>query len=169
MRSETLEQILKVISVAAQRYDLGNGIDNTYQYAINRVSQDYRVAYQTIGDACRRRLGLDHVGEFKTMLRSSLEGDPSQLRDLLLRNTSQFYHDRIHDFFSKMKNGGTTSKIEATKNPETFVTYTVQLRKSDSDVLRALAQLLDGQPEEIFVELVVEAIKDRMKKAVNQL
>jgi hypothetical protein len=168
MRSETLEQILKVISVAAQRYDLGDGIDHTYQYAISRVSQEYRVAYQTIGDACRRRLGLNHVGEFKTMLKSSLEGDPSQLRDLLLRNISQFYHDRIDDFFSKLKNGGPTSKVVA-KKPDTFVTYTVQLRKGDSDVLRALAQLLGGQPEEIFVEIAVEALKDRMKKAVNQL
>jgi hypothetical protein len=168
MRSETLEQIFKVISVAAQRYDLGDGIDQTYQDAVRRVRQEYGVAYQTIGDACRRRLGLDHVDEFKTMLKSSLEGDPSQLRDLLLRNTAQFYHDRIDDFFSKLKNGGPTSKFVARK-PDMFVTYTVQLRKGDSDVLRALAQLLGGQPEEIFVEIAVEALKDRMKKAVNQL
>jgi len=155
--------------VAVQRYDLGNGIDDTYQYAVTRVSQEYHVAYQTIGDACRRRLGLDHVGEFKTMLKSSLEGDPSQLRDLLLRNTSHFYHVQIDDFFSRLKNNGTKSKIVAPKKPETFITYTIQLRKSDSDILMALAQLLGGQPEEVFVDVAVEAIKDRMKNAVNQL
>jgi hypothetical protein len=168
MRQETLEQILKVISLAAQRYSIGDGIDRSYQYGVSRVSQEYGIAYQTIGDACRRRLGLDHVGEFKMMLKDSIEGDPSQLRDVLMRKTSRFYHDRINDFFPKLRNGGTTNEIKA-KNPDTFVTYTVQLRKGDSDVLRALAQLLSGEPEEVLVDVAVEAIKDRMKKAVNRL
>ena len=167
MRQETLEQILKVISLAAQRYSIGDRIDRSYQYGVNRVSQEYEIAYQTIGDACRRRLGLDHVGEFKTMLKDSFEGNPSQLRDVLVRKTSRFYHDRINDFFSNLSNGATT-EIKA-KKPDTFVTYTVQLRKGDSDVLRALAQLLSGEPEEVLVDVAVEAIKDRMKKAVNQL
>ena len=168
MRQETLEQILKVISLAAQRYSVGDRIDRSYQYGVNRVSQEYGIAYQTIGDACRRRLGLDCVGEFKTMLKASFEGDPSQLREVLVRKTSRFYHDRINDFFSNLSNGGATTKIKA-KKPDTFVTYTVQLRKGDSDVLRALAQLLSGEPEEVLVDVAVEAIKDRMKKAVNQL
>ena len=168
MRQETLEQILKVISSAAQRYSIGDGIDHSYQYGVKRVSQEYGIAYQTVGDACRRRLGLDHVGEFKTMLKDSLEGNSTELCDVLIRKTSRFYHDRINDFFSKLRNGGATTEIKA-KKPDTFVTYTVQLRKGDSDVLRALAQLLCGEPEEILVEVAVEAIKDRMKKAVNQL
>jgi hypothetical protein len=70
--------------------------------------------------------------------------------------------------FSNLSNGGATTEIKA-KKPDTFVTYTVQLRKGDSDVLRALAQLLSGEPEEVLVDVAVEAIKDRMKKAVNQL
>jgi len=168
MRQETLEQILKVISLAAQRYSIGDGIDRSYQYAVNRVSQEYKIAYQTIGDACRRRLGLDHVGEFKTMLRACLEGDSKQLRDVLMRKNSRFYHDKINDFFSKLKNGGAITEIKAEK-PDIFVTYTVQLRKSDSDVLKALAQLLSIEPEEVLVNVAVEAIKDRMKKAVSQL
>lgn len=168
MRQETLEQILKVISLAAQRYSIGDGIDRSYQYGVNRVSQEYGIAYQTIGDACRRRLGLNHVGEFKTMLKACLEGDPSQLRDVLMRNISRFYHDKINDFFPKLKNGETTTEIKAEK-PDTFVTYTVQLRKNDSDVLKALAQLLGGEPEVVLVDVAVEVIKDRMKKVVSQL
>ena len=168
MRQETLEQILKVISLAAQRYSIGDGVDRSYQYGVNRVSQEYKIAYQTIGDACRRRLGLDHVGEFKTMLKGCLDGDPSQLRDVLMRKTSRFYHDKINDFFSKLINVETTTEIKA-KKPDTFVPYTVQLKKSDSDILKALAQLLSSEPEEILADVAVEAIKDRMKKAVNQL
>ncbi len=168
MRQETLEQILKVISLAAQRYSIGDGIDRSYQYGVNRVSQEYKIAYQTIGDACRRRLGLDHVGEFKTMLKACLDGDPSQLREVLMRKTSRFYHDKINNFFSKPRNVETTTEIKA-KKPDTFVPYTVQLKKSDSDILKALAQLLSGEPEEILADVAVEAIKDRMKKAVNQL
>lgn len=168
MRQETLEQILKVISLAARRYSIGDGIDRSYQYGVKRVSQEYGIAYQTIGDACRRRLGLDHVGEFKTMLKDCLEGDPSQLRDVLIRKNLRFYHDKINDFFSELRNGEATTEIKA-KKPDTFVTYTVQLRKSDSDVLKALAQLLSVEPEGVLVDIAVEAIKDRMKKAVNQL
>jgi len=168
MRQETLEQILKVISLAAQRYSIGDGIDRSYQYGVNRVSQEYKIAYQTIGDACRRRLGLDHVGEFKTMLKACLDGDPSQLRDVLMRKTARFYHDKINDFFSKLRNVETTTEIKA-KKPDTLVPYTVQLKKSDSDILKALAQLLSGEPEEILADVAVEAIKDRMKNAVNQL
>jgi len=102
------------------------------------------------------------------MLKAIFEGDPSQLRDVLIHKTSRFYHDRINDFFSKLSNGRATTEIKA-KKPDTFVTYTVQLRKGDSDVLRALAQLLSGKPEKVLVDVAVEAIKDRMKKAVNQL
>ncbi|KKL90106.1 hypothetical protein LCGC14_1907990 [marine sediment metagenome] len=168
MRSETLEQILKVITVAAQRYNQGDGIDHSYQYGVSRVSQEYGIRYQTIGDACRRRLGLKHIGEFKAMLKASFEGDTNKLRDVLLSKTSRFYHDRINDFFSKFTNIRATTEVEE-KEPDTFVPYTVKLRKRDSDVLIALAQLSGGQPEEILLEASVEAIKDRMKKAVNKL
>lgn len=168
MRQETIDQILKVISTAAQRYSIGDGIEHSYQYGVTKVSQEYIVAYQTIGDACRRRLGLDHIGEFKTMLQASIKGDTNELRDVLLSKTSRFYHDRINDFFSKLKIGGATAEAVSEK-PDTFVTYTVQLRKCDSDVLVALAHLLGGQPGEVLVKVAVEALKDRMKKTVNQL
>ena len=168
MRQETLEQILKVVSVAAQRYSLGDGIDHSYQYGVSRVSQEYGVAYQTIGDACRRRLGLDHVGEFKTMLKAGFEGDINKLRDVLLRKTSRFYHDRINDFFPKLMNDVAATEAVPEKS-DTFVPYTVQLRKSDSDVLIALAHLLGGQPEDVLAKVAVNALKDCMKKAVNQL
>lgn len=168
MRQETLEQILKVISLAEQRYSIGNGIDRSYQYGVSRVAQEYGIAYQTIGDACRRRLGLDHVGEFKTMLKACFEGDSSKLRDVLMGRSSRFHHDKITDFFSKLESVGTTTEIKAEK-PDKFVTYTVQLRKSDSDVLKALSQLLNSEPEEVLVDVAVETIKDRMKKAVSKL
>jgi hypothetical protein len=168
MRQETLEQILKVISLAAQRYSIGDGIDHSYQYGVNRVSQEYKIAYQTIGDACRRRLGLDHIGEFTSVLKSCFDGDPSQLRDILMSKTSRSYHDKINDFFSRLKNVEKTNEMKS-KKPETFVPYTVHLKQSDSDILKALAQLLSGKPEEILADVAVEAIKDRMKKAVNQL
>ncbi len=168
MRLRTLEQILKVITVAAQRYNLGDGIDLSYQYAVNRVSQEYGIAYQTIGDACRRRLRLDNIEEFKIMLKASLDGDYKKMRDVLLQRTSQSYHDRIIDFFSKLATCVVSDQIEQ-KQLDTLVPITVQLKKTDSDVLIALAQILGGQPEEILAEVAVEAIKNRMKRVVNQL
>ena len=168
MRQETLDQILKVISVAAQCYSLGDGIDRSYQYGVSRVSQEYGVAYQTIGDACRRRLDLDHVGEFKTMLKASLEGDTNKLRNKLLSKTSSFYHDRINDFFAKLTSNSDTSGSTPEKL-DPYVTYTVRLRKGDSDILIALAHLLDSKPEEVLVKAAVDVLKDQMKKTVNKL
>lgn len=167
MRPETLEQILKVIELAARRYSIGGGIDRPYQYGVKRVSEEYGIAYQTVGDACRRRLGLDDIAQFKIMLKTCLEGDPIQLRDLLLRKNSH-YHDKINAFFIRFKNDGNAQKIKE-ENPDTFISYNVQLRKNDSDVLRALAQILNGEPEKIFVDVAMEAIKDRMRKVVSQL
>lgn len=168
MRQETLDQILKVISVAAQRYSHGDGIDRSYQYGVSRVSQEYEVAYQTIGDACRRRLDLDHVGEFKTMLKASLEGDTNKLREKLLSKTSSFCHDKINDFFSKLTSNSATSDSTPEKL-DTYVTYTVRLQKGDSDILIALAHLLDSKPEEVLVKVAVDVLKDQMKETVSKL
>ncbi len=166
MRWETVEQILKVISVTAQSFNQGDRIDYSYQHAVNRVSKEYNIAYQTVGDACRRRLGLDHVDDFKAMLKAALEGDSTELRNLILGVTPPSYHNRVDEFFSNLKNGAVITKAPT---PDTFLDYTIQLRKSDSDILRALAELLGGKPEEILADLAVGAIKDRMKKVVNQL
>jgi hypothetical protein len=168
MELKTIEQILKVISLAAKHYSSGNGIDRSYQYGVNRVSQEYSVAYQTIGDGCRRRLGLSDISEFKRMLQSALEGDPIQLRELLMQNTSRSYHDRINDFFSELGNGVAKPGFK-TKEQDILISYSIHLRKNDSDILKALAQLLGGKPEQILADVAVEAIKDRMKKAVSQL
>ena len=166
MRWETVEQILRVIEVSDQRFSQGYGIDQSYQYAVTRVSQEYGVKYQTIGDACRRRLGLDNIGEFKAILKDTLQGDPSNLQKLILPRMAVSYRESIDEFFSKLKNRGPAIKG---KSKDTNVRYTVQLRKADSDILKALAQLLGRQPEEILAEIAMEAVKHRMKQAVSQL
>ena len=167
MRQGTLDQIMKVISVAAQRYSLGDGVDISYQYGVSRVSQEYAVAYQTIGDACARRLDLD-AGEFKTMLKASLDGDTNELCNKLLSKTSSFNHDRINDFFSKLTSNNATSDSIPEKL-DTYVTYTVRLRKSDSDILIALGHLLNSKPEEVLVKVTVDGLKEQMKETVNKL
>jgi len=166
MRAKTLEQILKVILIVSHNFNKGDRIDHSYQYAVSEVSKEYGVAYQTIGDACRRRLELVSISEFKAMLGDALQGNSTDLRELILRKTPPSYHKRIHEFFSNLENKAenTTPSV-----PDTFVNYTIQLRKRDSDILRALAELLGGKPEEILADLSAAAIKERMKKAVIQL
>ena len=168
MRQETLDQILKVISLAAQRYSHGDAIDRSYQYGVSQVSQEYGVAYQTIGDACRRRLDFEHVGEFKMMLKESLEGDTSKLREKLISKTANFYHERINDFFSNLTSNSASSDSTLDKL-DTYVNYTVRLQKSDSDILVALAHLLGSKPEEVLVKAAVDVLKEKMKETVNKL
>ena len=166
MRRETLDQILKVIAFAAQRYSIGYGIDRPYQYGVKRVSDEYGVSYQTIGDACRRRLGLDSIDEFKTMLQACLKGNPNKLRELLV-SKNPHYLERINNFFSNLEIGGESINIKS-QTQEPFESYTIKLRKSDSDVLKALAQLLNVHPEEVLADVVVAALKDQMRKIVNK-
>ena len=73
---------------------------------------------------------------------------------------------RFYEFFSKLKNRGLATKE---KPKDTIVRYTVQLREADSDILKALAQLLGRQPEELLAEIAAEAVKHRMKQTVSQL
>ncbi len=168
MELKTLEQILKVISLTSKHYSSGNGIDRSYQYGVNRVCQEYGVAYQTIGDGCRRRLGLADISEFKRMLQAALEGDPSQLRELLLHRASRSYHDRINDFFAGLAKSEAMAEVKL-KEQDVSISYTIQLTKIDADVLKALSHLLGGKPEQILADVAVQAIKERMKKAVSQL
>jgi uncharacterized protein (DUF2249 family) len=111
-------------------------------------------------------LELVSVSEFKAMLRDALQGNATDLRNLILRKTPPSYHKRIHEFFSNLKNN---AEITTASVPDTFVNYTIQLRKKDSDILRALAELSGGKPEKILADLSAVAIKERMKKAVSQL
>ncbi len=165
MRQETLEQILKVIALAAQRHNKGDGINRSYQYGVKSVSQEYGITYQTVADACRRRLGLSNVDEFKRILKTCLDGDQAQLRDLLLRKNPQL-RKNIDDFFLDLTADKDTSMIQ---EADTSVVYSIEMRKSDSDVLMALAQLLGREPEKLLIDIAVDAIKDRMKKTVSQL
>jgi len=165
MTWRTIEQILRVIEKAAQRFSRGDEIDSSYHAAVSMVAREYGVAYQTIGDACRRRLALDGVDEFKRMLRDALEGNPKELRNLIV-SKAPAYEQKIDLFFQNLSGGkGILKPIQS----EQLISYTIKLRKVDSDILRALSQLLGNQPEEILAEVTMEAIKDRMKKAVSQI
>ena len=131
MESNTIEQILKVIEFAAKKYHQGSIIDQSYQYGVRQASQKNNVAYQTIGDACRRRLDLDNIGEFKSMLSDTFQGDASILKNLLLSKSPKHHHDRIKIFFADLKK---TKPITKEDSPDTFVSYTIQLKKKDQDM-----------------------------------
>ncbi len=167
MRWITVEQILRVIEVVVKSFKKGDRIDHIYQLAVHQVAKEYDVTYQTIGDACRRRLGLDTVGDFKRMLEAAaLEGDYSDLQNLLLSKPPHAYHERINKFFSTLKNGNTTTEVPSI---DTYVNYNVRLRKSDSNVLEVLAQLLGEKPEKILAETAMKAVKERLRKVVDHL
>ncbi|HKQ07642.1 MAG TPA: hypothetical protein VJ464_21125 [Blastocatellia bacterium] len=165
MRTKTIDQVLKVIHVAKERYKLGHGIDDAYGYAVNHVAREYNRTYQTIGDGCSRRLGLDDVSEFRRMLKSAFDGNDGNLRRLLKSKTTPEHSSKIDESFSLLQSGANGRS----RLPDVHITYTIQLPKADSDVLKALAQLQNRQPDELLAEVAAQAVKEKMKRAVNEL
>lgn len=84
MTSMTVDQILKVVELTARQHRQGRSIAKAYQEGIRTVSQEYDVALQTINDACRRRLNLKVVSEFRAMLKDAVDGRSNDLQDLIV-------------------------------------------------------------------------------------
>jgi len=99
LESKTLDQILEVIRLSKNNYLAGFSIETAYREAIQKVADEYSVAYQTIGDGCRRRLGLSNMGEFNKLIKDHVNGNSVKLMELLETHTDSLKHDKIKRFF----------------------------------------------------------------------
>lgn len=72
-------QLLRVLDGVQRNYGRA-GLPEAYHDAVREVALTHQVAYQTIGDLCRRRLGFDSIDEFIALLREWLGGHPTRLQ-----------------------------------------------------------------------------------------
>lgn len=71
LTSNTLEQVLCVIYLVHLRYEKRQrniSIPDTRQEAVHRVAELFNVSYQTINDACFRRIGMHSIKQFDELL-----------------------------------------------------------------------------------------------------
>jgi len=75
LRSESIKQILCVLDNFWHQNRNGQSIQYAYREAVNFTAKKYLVRYQTIGDLCRRRLGLTTIYDFHAYLKQWVDGD----------------------------------------------------------------------------------------------
>ena len=171
MTQKTLNQILDVLKYFRYNYQSGRGLTGSYQKAISRVSNEYGVTYQTIGDGCRRRLKLGSIDEFSELLKKWMKGEPESLIKVLKLQTSNRLHEDIDSFFQKfsIKNSSKLNGKQQVKNEENKVSISLELSKSDQRFLKAICEIEGKKEKEIIEDIVSVAIKNRMKQIVQKI
>ncbi len=160
----TLDQILEVLRDFKASYAGGDSLRGAYQQACRTVSKREGVAYQTIGDACRRRLGLTNISEFRRLLQEWVNGNPSELMGALKRNTSRAEHYRIDGFFEGHPSKEGASVIEPSRSREEpqWETFSFRLDQKSARSLRALGEMKGQSVPELLAETVSEYVEEHL-------
>ena len=100
------EQIQAVLShFMSERTHCGS-TPKAYQAAVTTVSDHDGVAYQTVGDLCRKRLGLKRIDDFYDLLDELIQGKSENMENTLLSNSHPSCHGRIHEYFNRLRGQG---------------------------------------------------------------
>jgi hypothetical protein len=165
MNRKTVRQILEALVLFREKHAHGDPLTVARQEAVREVAQRYGVTYQTIEDACRRRLGLGDVSELDTLLQHWIGGDHLPLMNQLTPRASATAHADITIFFRDHTNPSEHSRENATTSaedsPRENFTASVSLR--DARKLRAIAEIRGVDPTAFFNQIVSRAIRDETK------
>ena len=171
LTEKTVDQILWVLDLTEKNFKTGISIAKSYQKAVNEVADRHKVRYQTIADGCRRRLGLDDVGQLMGFLENWLNGRPEQLKELLMLRAKD-YKEKINAFFvaNRSSSENLTSMAGAFPGSETLL---VRLSQQVFSQLKDLADF-DGKTVQEFSADIIEDYVNRqyveyVKHVINSL
>jgi hypothetical protein len=167
MTLSTLKQIIAVLTFTKENFREGNSIERSYRYAVQKVANQYNVAYQTIGDACRRRLELDSISEFFKLLNKWLHGNPEPLIQQIKMNTSKANYDNIAEFFSSSSSSLKLRNEFISGNNS--IEYNVHISAKESKMLKALAELEEKDLIVYLNELVSKSVKNNFKEVTRSM
>jgi predicted nucleotidyltransferase len=171
MKRQTVEQILLVFRLFREGYARGKPLHKAYQEAVREVADRHGVTYQTIGDGCRRRLMLGHIGELYALLGSWAEGDSEPLVAKLNEASDPSAHEDIAEFFTTSTN--TTTAQHPGALPQTSGTkadvFSLRLSEQDARRVRALAEMEGISPSELLGRLVGSAVDEKMKRVAQAI
>lgn len=176
LTSTTLDQILEVIKKSKSYYVSGSTIDKSIKMGIKNVSELYDVAYQTIEDACRRRLGLGKINEFRRMLSEYFNGNPNDIKTILREHTDTDLHNKINAFF----NGNDTSLKNTDEKTECLTShrqvqenkteiFAVRLDEETSKKIRIVSGFFGVSPSEWISENIKKKINEDLENAFKLL
>lgn len=157
----TLNQILRVLTLSKIYRSRGIPLQKAIQQAIKDTSHEYDVTYQTIGDGCRRRLGLVELSQFIDMVDRWIKGDSTQLAACIASHTQKTNLAVIERFFhSGEKPGGLVSTPNASTSPK--------LDEVREKKLAALQQLEGVPNQELFNLIFDEGFRRLMGKWIHE-
>ena len=100
LTAESTHQLLQVLELTRRNHARGISLPLAYQDAIRDISGRHHVTYQTIGDLCRRRLGLSDINQFSSLVDRWLRGDGEALSRTIIQHTEPSAHAAVRRFFS---------------------------------------------------------------------
>jgi hypothetical protein len=160
LTEKTLNQILDVLELTSKYQKTGYPVSKAYQKAVKEISHKYAVTYQTIADGCRRRLNLDNINEFMSMLTEWTQGNPRRLKELLLKNTEKLDDYRVSNFFNNNNIvSSSTNAEQSSKVEDTFETITFKIPHKVATQLRTLAEA-EGNSIQNFVNMIIKKYLD---------
>ncbi len=164
MTSQTVQQLLQVFRKTRDNHTSGMPLHRSYQEAVRSVADAHSVTYQTVGDGCRRRLGLNNISELYELLAAWVKGDSRGLVRQLKESSDSESHAEIEQFFSGGDAVPSEIRKASPKTPSHDETETFQFRLAERDarMLRALAELEGISAPEIIARTVTAAVRDRM-------
>lgn len=102
LRSRTVNnQILPVLKYARENIRRGLSVVEACRAAIHARQRELHVTYQTLEDGCRRRLDLEHIGEFHQLVAAWVEHRSGDLKTLLLQKSHASARSDIEEFFEE--------------------------------------------------------------------
>jgi hypothetical protein len=170
LEPRSVDQVLRVLELVRQQRRLGLNTRSACSRAIQEVADENDVRYQTIGDGCRRRLGLTDITKFHQLVDGWLQGNAEPLARVIRQSSSQSAWSRIDAFFSDSsmagKNGEKHSSNAATTSAHSKA---IQITLDDTELrrLHALAQLEARDPTDLAVELLSAGVRARLRAALG--
>lgn len=164
MTPQTVQQLLHVFRSFRDNHKSGMPLHRAYQQGVRTVADAHDITYQTVGDGCRRRLGLTDISQLYELLAAWVNGDPCGLVRQLKENSDPLAHAEIEQFFS----GGDGAPVEirkaSPKSPSTHETEVFQFRLPArvARMLKALAELEGVSAPDLISNTISAAVRDRM-------
>lgn len=173
LEPNSVDQILRVLDLLRQNRRLGFDTPAACSRAIQQVAKEAGVRYQTIGDGCRRRLGLVDMSEFHRLADEWLKGDGNRLAAVIRRSAASSAASRVASFFAT---GGAAVKAvdapvgaSASRGGAVGIQSPIKLTVEDADarMLRVVAQLEGREPALVAVDLLRIGMRDRLRAALG--
>lgn len=109
-RRTVKDQLLPVLENISANLSNGLPIPQACQKACHDVSKRLGISYQTIEDLCRRRLGLDDIGQFHALIRLWIDNDSKEIERLLKQQSVSAAHHLIDQFFAESTGHATSTR-----------------------------------------------------------